>query len=768
MADTSNRDGNQNGSRRRSGGRRQKLGNDPLSWMNEDQESSGNRSRNDQGERSTRTTAEQSTSEGFRTMATSTGTIEKKNEAAGQQPGTGNEVNSIFMHTGMENARTGIMMCDTDMNIVYVNPAVVRLLGNRRDTLRQEFPGFDPDNLVGQSIDQFHKDRSHQRAILQNPARLPYEARISIADLRFQLNASAIMDANGTYMGNMVEWLDVTEQEATERERDRMQGAVKEADTGLMMCDENMDIVYVNPAVVETFRARRDTLRREFPGFDPDNLVGQSIDQFHQNPAHQRAILQNPDRLPYQSKISVADLRFNLNATAIIDSEGSYAGNMVEWQDITDEERAKEKLVNLIQNIQEGKLDERIDTGDMAEGFVRQLSENINTLIETVETPIREVMRVMQNLSQGDLQDNMNGEYKGDLGRLQGFVNETVDILRNIVDQVAQASGNIDSAAKEIAQGNQDLSQRTEEQASSLEETASSMEELTSTVKQNADNAQESNQLANAARAKAERGGEIARQVVEAMGEIKSSSSEISDIITVIDEIAFQTNLLALNAAVEAARAGEHGRGFGVVAAEVRNLAQRSASAAKDIKKLIKDSGEKVEHGTKLVDESTETLNEIMQSVQTVTDKIAEIAAASNEQSEGIDGINKAVTQLDDVTQQNASLVEEAAAAAQSMDDQTTSLVDLMSFFGDAAGDGQQGATSKPSGAAGSPRQNAGAGGNTHSRQAQRPNIGNRADDRANTQRNKTRAHGNGGNSGAARKTRGQAEASDDGEWEEF
>ena len=210
--------------------------------------------------------------------------------------------NAAFMQSAVEGSRTGLMMCDTDMNIVYANPAVVKLLGARRDVLRREFPGFDPDNLVGQSIDQFHKDPAHQRAILQNPSRLPYEARISVAGLRFNLNATAILDADGQYMGNMVEWQDVTEQEATERERARMRAAVEGADSALMMCDEDMNIVYANPAVVKVLRARRSTLRDQFPGFDPDNLVGQSIDQFHKDPSHQRAILQNPERLPYNAK----------------------------------------------------------------------------------------------------------------------------------------------------------------------------------------------------------------------------------------------------------------------------------------------------------------------------------------------------------------------------------------------------------------------------------------------------------------------------------
>src|SRR6266446_1740457 len=253
--------------------------------------------------------------------------------------------------------------------------------------------------------------------------------------------------------------------------------------------------------------------------------------------------------------------------------------------------------------------------------------------------------------------------------------------LRQIVGEIRQASGNVSNAASEIVQGNTELSQRTQEQAAALEETASSMEEMYSTVKQNADNARQANQLAASARSQAEEGGEVARKAVAAMADISHSSKKIADITSVIDGIAFQTNLLALNAAVEAARAGEQGRGFAVVADEVRKLAQRSAEAAKEIKTLIGDSVEKVEGGTRLVDETGQALIEIVTAVKKVSDIVAEIAAASQEQSAGIEQVNKAVMQMDEMTQQNAALVEEAAAASESVDSQAQSLRQLMEFF---------------------------------------------------------------------------------------
>ncbi|HEY8607964.1 MAG TPA: methyl-accepting chemotaxis protein [Noviherbaspirillum sp.] len=255
------------------------------------------------------------------------------------------------------------------------------------------------------------------------------------------------------------------------------------------------------------------------------------------------------------------------------------------------------------------------------------------------------------------------------------------DSLAGIVTQVREGTDTISTASGEIAAGNQDLSSRTEEQASSLEETASSMEELTSTVKQNADNARQANQLAVSASEVAVRGGTVVSQVVGTMGAINESAKKVVDIISVIDGIAFQTNILALNAAVEAARAGEQGRGFAVVAAEVRTLAQRSAAAAKEIKSLIGDSVEKVDAGARLVDEAGATMSEIVDSVKRVTDIMGEIMAASDEQTAGIEQINQAIAQMDQVTQQNASLVEEAAAASESMQEQARKLGDVVSIF---------------------------------------------------------------------------------------
>jgi methyl-accepting chemotaxis protein len=309
---------------------------------------------------------------------------------------------------------------------------------------------------------------------------------------------------------------------------------------------------------------------------------------------------------------------------------------------------------------------------------------------QQLQIAVSQTQDAVKNAVDGNLTHRIPTEGKtGDLEALCRGVNSLLEATTDLVKRVKSATSEVQQGAEEISRGNLNLSQRTEEQASSLEETASSMEEMTSTVKQTADNAGQANQLAMAARQQAEKGGAVVSDAVAAMSGINAASKKIADIIGVIDEIAFQTNLLALNAAVEAARAGEQGRGFAVVATEVRNLAGRSATAAKEIKALIVDSVAKVEEGSRLVDESGKTLEEIVNSVKKVTDIVAEIAAASREQSSGIEQVNKAVVSMDESTQQNAALVEQASAASQAIVEQAQALSAMVAVY-DVGVDGEQ------------------------------------------------------------------------------
>lgn len=302
-------------------------------------------------------------------------------------------------------------------------------------------------------------------------------------------------------------------------------------------------------------------------------------------------------------------------------------------------------------------------------------------ITRSITLPLYKALTIAETVAAGDLTSNITNTSRDEVGKLLFALGEMNISLARVVGQVRSGTESMATSTKEIANGNMDLSSRTESQASALEQTASSMEELTSTVKQNADNARQANQMALSASEVAMRGGNVVSEVVSTMGAINDSSRKIVDIISVIDGIAFQTNILALNAAVEAARAGEQGRGFAVVAAEVRNLAQRSASAAKEIKALIGDSVEKVDAGTRLVDQAGITMNEVVESIKRVTDIMAEISAASQEQTQGIEQINIAIAEMDNVTQKNAALVEEAAAAAGSLQDESNHLAKLVSVF---------------------------------------------------------------------------------------
>jgi len=487
---------------------------------------------------------------------------------------------------------------------------------------------------------------------------------------------------------------DITEVNRVAGENLRIKSALDKVESNVMLADTNFNIIYMNETVVAMMSRNEAELKKVLPNFDSRRLIGENFDVFHKNPAHQRGLLANL-RTPYKTQIQVGSLTFALVAVPVINEKGERLGTAVEWRDRTQEVAIEKEVAGIVQAAANGDFSKRLEMADK-EGFFRQLSEGINRLMEVSSVGLNEVVRVLGALANGDLTEKITNEYAGTFGQLKDDSNVTVEKLTDIVRQLRDATESINTAAKEIASGNADLSQRTEEQASSLEETASSMEELTSTVKQNAENAKQANQLAIGASDVAVKGGAVVSQVVDTMSSINESSKKIVDIISVIDGIAFQTNILALNAAVEAARAGEQGRGFAVVATEVRNLAQRSAAAAKEIKTLIGDSVEKVGTGTKLVDEAGKTMEEIVNSVKRVTDIMSEITAASQEQSAGIEQVNQAITQMDEVTQQNAALVEEAAAAAESLEEQAQNLAGAVAVFKLAGGAERRTVTTRP------------------------------------------------------------------------
>ncbi|AWH53405.1 methyl-accepting chemotaxis protein [Stenotrophomonas sp. ESTM1D_MKCIP4_1] len=469
---------------------------------------------------------------------------------------------------------------------------------------------------------------------------------------------------------------------AVARENLRIRTALDSSSTGVYLTDPNNVIVYSNRALQQTLAQYQDEVRRDLPDFDAQaSLVGKPVTVLEHRGEMDATLVANLKahgvaRRPMQ----YGDAQFAQVASTIRNEAGDTVGYVVEWRDRTQEAQVEAEVARVIAQAAAGDLSGRIDSIGK-EGFFLQLAQQINGLLDANAGSIEQISGLLAALSQGDLTVRMHGDYQGVFARMRDDANATAAQLSEIVTRIKQSSRAINSAAGEIASGNSDLSRRTEQQAANLEETAASMEELTSTVRQNAEHARQANQLAIGAHGVASQGGEVVGQVVTTMSAIEASSKKIAEIISVIDGIAFQTNILALNAAVEAARAGEQGRGFAVVASEVRTLAQRSAAAAKEIKGLIDDSVGKVNDGSALVHKAGATMGEIVASVQRVTDIMAEISAASQEQSAGIEQVNQTVVQMDETTQQNAALVEEATAAARAMEEQAGQLSEAVSIF---------------------------------------------------------------------------------------
>ncbi len=441
-----------------------------------------------------------------------------------------------------------------------------------------------------------------------------------------------VLRALGDMQAKLRQQIEMERKQAEENARVR--AALDNVSSNVMVADQHYNFIYTNPAARSLLSASENEIRKDLPQFSASHVLGSSIDVLSKNPAHERRMLMDL-RGANTSEVTLGKRTFRVVANPVLDSSGGRAGTVFEWTDRTQEVGVEAEMQSMLSSVLSGDLEKRISLESKA-GFFEAMSRGVNHLA-----------------------DNMS----------------------EVVRRVKSAASEVYRGAEEISAGNANLSQRTEEQSSSLEETASSMEEMTSTVKQNADNAGQANQLATAARDQAEKGGSVVSQAVRAMADINDASRRIADIIGVIDEIAFQTNLLALNAAVEAARAGEQGRGFAVVASEVRSLAGRSATAAKEIKDLIQDSVRKVQDGSVLVTQSGQTLEQIVASVKKVSDIVAEIAAASREQSSGIEQVNRAVMQMDELTQQNAALVEQATASSQAMADQARELNEMMSRY---------------------------------------------------------------------------------------
>ena len=489
-------------------------------------------------------------------------------------------------------------------------------------------------------------------------------------------------------VGDLIRSLDTMQRELKERiereakgaaENARIRAALDVASGGMMVADDQGVIVYMNRSVSRTLQDAEQEIAAHLPGFAASKVLGASFDQFHKNPGRERGLI-SALKDTHAGRIRVGERVFELFANPVFDAEGKRIGTALEWLDWTAESNFRHGLRNIVQRAAAGFLNARVEVTVNDERFV-ELADIVNNLISTTDQALSQVEVVMAALAEGRLGVRSNAVLLGKLGEINANVNRTSEALSSVISDIQTAVRQIDVSAGEISQGNADLSQRTEQAAASIEETASALEEITSTVKHTADNAQQASTLASRATAVAEDGGKVVAQAVTTMQGIEDASRRMADIISTIDGIAFQTNILALNAAVEAARAGEQGRGFAVVAGEVRALAQRSASAAKEITTLINDTASKIASGALLVQQAGSRMDEIVDSSQRVAGIVAEISAAAAEQARGITEVNRAVTQMDQATQANAALVEEVAAAALALSSETQRLSEIAERF---------------------------------------------------------------------------------------
>ncbi|MCK5524846.1 MAG: nitrate- and nitrite sensing domain-containing protein [Thiomargarita sp.] len=459
----------------------------------------------------------------------------------------------------------------------------------------------------------------------------------------------------------------------------RINRALDKATTNILITDKDYNIIYLNEAAQSLFQTEEENIRKSLNNFDANHLIGANFNLFHQKNIEQLSLLKGLTG-SYLAKIAIDDLVLDHIVTPVNNINGERLGMVVEFNNRTIEVATEQEINRVLQAASQGDLQQRINLENKS-GFFKTFSEGINQIMDSNQLAVEDIKHLIAALANGDLTKQIENQSVGIFGQLKNDINSTVDKLTDIMTAILLMARSLNNIAENISQDNISLSHRTKAQAASLEETAASMEQITSTGQQNTDHAQQASCLAVDAKNCAEQGGEVVGATIQAMTEISQSSQEITDIIGVIDEIAFQTNLLALNAAVEAARAGEQGRGFAVVATEVRSLAQRSASAAKEIKALIKDSVCKVKEGTKLANKSGETLKEIVLASKKVSEIITEIATANHEQSLGIHQINKAVIQMDEMTQKNADLVEVATTASNDMKEQAQTLKEHVAFF---------------------------------------------------------------------------------------
>jgi methyl-accepting chemotaxis protein len=545
----------------------------------------------------------------------------------------------------VQNSTVRLIMADRDFNIVYMNPASI-------DQLRklQHLLPCRVDEMIGKSIDIFHKNPEMQRRILSDPRNLPHRANIRLGDEILDLTAVAIMDSQGNYLGPMINWEVITAAEKAQNEQQRLRQMVENAAVRLIMADRDFNIVYMNPASIQALRRLQHLLPCPV-----DEILGKPIDIFHKNPEMQRRLLSDPKNLPHRATIKLGDELLDLSVTAIRDAKGEYIGPMVTWEVITEVERSKERE--------------------------RELQNQQQAARQELERKVNSLMQIVTAAAEGDLTGESDVRGEDDMGRFAAGLRKMLGDLRNIIGQVIEAAAQQNEGARTIAESSANLSEGAQSQAASVEEMTASVEQLIGSIDVISKNAAESKAQADETVGLAKGGGATVTEAVSSMRLIQKSSEQINDIIQVISEIASQTNLLALNAAIEAARAGEHGLGFAVVADEVRKLAERSSEAAKEITQLIKESSRRVVEGANLSEKVGQSLQAIVEAVDKTAVGIAKIAASTETQAASATQVKAAIRSVSQTTESNAAASEEMAASAEELGAQAQNLRDLVARF---------------------------------------------------------------------------------------
>ena len=583
-----------------------------------------------------------------------------------------------LLKTALDCCSTNVMIADASNHIIYMNQTVTEMMQRNEGELRKTLPQFDARRLIGQSIDVFHKNPAHQIGLLAG-LNSTHKAQIRVGTVSFGLVANPIFSEQGERLGTVVEWADRTaELEAQARadaaaasaaqqaeENARIRNALDKCSTNVMIADAANHIIYMNETMQQMMQRNESELRKTLPQFDAHRLIGQCIDIFHKNPAHQTGMLAAL-RSTHRAQIMVGQLTFSLIANPIVNAAGQRIGTVVEWNDRTQEVSIENEVANVVQGAIQGNFTRRLSLEGKT-GFFAKLSEGVNTLMATSEGGLTDVADLLEAFSRGDLSFRIQRDYEGLFGEVKASGNKTAEELTRIIGEVRAASSALSGAAGQVSATAQSLSQAASEQAASVEETTASIEQMSASISQNSDNAKVTDSMATKAAKEAEEGGRAVVDTVRAMKQIASK-------IGIVDDIAYQTNLLALNAAIEAARAGEHGKGFAVVAAEVRKLAERSQEAAKEIGDLAGNSVSTAERAGRL-------LEEIVPSIKRTSDLVQEITAASEEQSTTVNQIGTAMNQLSKATQQNASASEELAATSEELSGQAEQLQEVIGFF---------------------------------------------------------------------------------------